>query len=138
MALIYFQKNFFMVVSGGQMDPFKARLSLYLDFVFLCVGKIYHLHPPCPYLFAFGHRLLHHSFPTRWGLFPEESEMTERELQYPYGDILRTPPWRALPCSTMGIFPCAFFMPCPRSSMTNHPCSERGLLLAWILPCTPG
>lgn len=82
MALIYFQKNFCTSVLGGQMDPFKAVLSFYLDFVFpLCGQDISHL--PCPYLLVFGHHPPHHSFPTRWGLFPEASEMMERELQYP-------------------------------------------------------
>lgn len=54
MALIYFQKNFGTGILGGQMDPFKPLLSLYLDFVFLCVDKMYHLDPPCPYLLAWA------------------------------------------------------------------------------------
>lgn len=126
-----------MGVLGGRMDPFKAILSLYLDLVFLCVVKIYRLRSPSPisaHLWASStSSLVLHG---RWGLFPEESEAAERELQYPYGDILRTPPWRALPYSTTGIFPGAFSS-LPKELNDQPAVQQEGLALAWIHPCTP-
>ena len=90
------------------MDPVKAAVSLYLDFVFLCVDKMYHIHhaPVCLPLGII--HLMTHS--------PHAGVSSQRSLKQQRGNCNTLtvlfegplPPWGALPYSMMGIFPGAF------------------------------